>query len=330
MSSGGYRQTERKFLIVDSSIVNGLNGAGYAQGYILSRRDGSVRVRLTDAGASLLTVKGRRLGPHRQRMDSEVPWDLGMQLLRLCGHSIVIKKRYLVTLEQLSWKIDVFMGSNLGLAVAEVELDDPATDLQVPAWCGREVTHEDEYYNEYIASQSYEVGWEAFLGPRPGLRQRPDPSYSEIERKFLVEDRTVVEGLTGTSLAQAYLLSAAEGSVRIRLADSEAAFLTVKGPRVDGARREYECEVPWVMGYYLLGLCEPNVITKMRYPRLENEVLWAIDVFQDANANLVLAEVELEKKDSRVRIPRWCGREVTDDERYYNEYLATHPYETWR
>lgn len=154
--------------------------------------------------------------------------------------------------------------------------------------------------------------------------------YREIERKFLVRDRSIIEGVRGKSMAQGYLLSRKDGSVRVRLSDSEAAFLTIKGPRVGWERREYECEVPWPMGLRLLEMCEPHVVTKIRHPRLENDVLWVIDVFQDANANLVLAEVELERPDVQLQVPPWCGREVTEDERYYNEYLAVHPYETWR
>jgi len=27
--------------------------------------------------------------------------------------------------------------------------------------------------------------------------------------------------------------------------------------------------------------------------------------------------------------PDWCLEEVTNDDRYYNDYLAAHPYSTW-
>lgn len=153
--------------------------------------------------------------------------------------------------------------------------------------------------------------------------------YAEIERKFLVTDKSITEGLTGESIAQGYLVSRRDGSVRIRLTGSQAAFLTVKGPRAGNIRREFECEVTWEVGQHLLRICEPFVVTKMRYPLLANDVLWIIDVFQDANAGLVVAEVELDNPTADIIKPPWCGREVTGEDRYYNDYLAQHPYETW-
>jgi adenylate cyclase len=57
--------------------------------------------------------------------------------------------------------------------------------------------------------------------------------------------------------------------------------------------------------------------------------VWEIDVFEDANAGLVLAEVELNAADETIDVPDWAGPEVSEDERYYNAYLARYPFETW-
>jgi adenylate cyclase len=57
---------------------------------------------------------------------------------------------------------------------------------------------------------------------------------------------------------------------------------------------------------------------------------WEVDVFGGANAGLVLAEIEFDRLHQRLALPPWVGREVTDDVRYRNAYLARHPFTTWR
>lgn len=153
--------------------------------------------------------------------------------------------------------------------------------------------------------------------------------YTEIERKFLVIDTQVVDGHAGSSIAQGYLHSDENASARVRLTDSPAAYLAFKGPRVGAARLELEDEISLGLGERLLWLCEPAIVTKIRYPLIHENHIWQVDVFQDANAGLIVAEIELSRPDEPFSLPRWCGREVTDDPRYYNEYLAVHPFCTW-
>jgi adenylate cyclase len=54
-----------------------------------------------------------------------------------------------------------------------------------------------------------------------------------------------------------------------------------------------------------------------------------VDVFEGANAGLIVAEIELGAEDEAFEKPDWAGREVSDDPRYYNMNLAKHPYSTW-
>ena len=57
---------------------------------------------------------------------------------------------------------------------------------------------------------------------------------------------------------------------------------------------------------------------------------WEVDVFEGANAGLVVAEIELDDPDEPFEKPAWVGEEVTHDPRYYNTCLASHPYRDWR
>jgi adenylate cyclase len=54
-----------------------------------------------------------------------------------------------------------------------------------------------------------------------------------------------------------------------------------------------------------------------------------VDEFLGDNAGLVVAEVELESAGQAIVLPDWAGAEVTDDPRYYNVALASHPYSRW-
>ena len=47
-----------------------------------------------------------------------------------------------------------------------------------------------------------------------------------------------------------------------------------------------------------------------------------IDVFKGDHRGLVLAEIEFASKRALSDLPDWLGKEVTDEERYYNANLA--------
>ena len=52
-------------------------------------------------------------------------------------------------------------------------------------------------------------------------------------------------------------------------------------------------------------------------------------MFEGDNAGLVVAEVELTHEGETPELPPWVGEEVTDDPRFYNVNLLTHPYCRW-
>lgn len=151
----------------------------------------------------------------------------------------------------------------------------------------------------------------------------------EIERKFLVRDRSVLAGSEGLGYRQGYLSLDPARTVRVRVAGPHA-YLTVKGRASGPSRAEFEYEIPLADGEALLGLCEPSLIEKTRHRVAHAGRTWEVDVFDGANQGLVVAEVELPSADATVVLPDWVGDEVTDDPRYVNANLARHPYGTWR
>ncbi len=152
---------------------------------------------------------------------------------------------------------------------------------------------------------------------------------TEIERKFLVTgDSWRGEGRS-TVIRQGYLSTVKERTVRVRAVDDEGT-LTVKGLTVGATRTEFEYLIPVDDAHTMLDeLCETPIIEKTRHVVEVNGLEWEIDEFAGVNDGLVVAEVELDSEDQEFKRPDWAGEEVTDDPRYFNANLITHPYTEW-
>ena len=151
----------------------------------------------------------------------------------------------------------------------------------------------------------------------------------EIERKFLLRGDEWRQGATGVLYRQGYLCTDPERTVRVRLG-GDTAILAIKGLGDGLSRPEYEVPIPAADASELLDrLCLQPLVEKIRYLVPFAGVTWEIDEFLGANAGLLLAEVELDYAEQPVALPPWIGPEVTGDHRYYNAWLARHPYTAW-
>jgi CHAD domain-containing protein/CYTH domain-containing protein len=92
-------------------------------------------------------------GMQRVELEDEVTADLFSALWPLTAGCRVHKRRYRVAEGTLTWEIDQFLDRDLVLA--EVELPDPATAVELPTWLEgfvvREVTNEPEFLNLNLA-----------------------------------------------------------------------------------------------------------------------------------------------------------------------------------
>ena len=151
----------------------------------------------------------------------------------------------------------------------------------------------------------------------------------EIERKFLVSSEDWRPPQSGTLYRQGYLCTDPQRTVRIRISGG-AAILAIKGHGEGLARPEFEFPIPATDAEMLFEQCclQP-LVEKYRYRIPYAGLTWEVDEFLGANHGLILAEVELERVDQPVALPSWVGAEVTGDPRYYNAYLARHPYTGW-
>ena len=153
----------------------------------------------------------------------------------------------------------------------------------------------------------------------------------EIERKFLVISNAFMdEAFSSKRIVQAYLSSVAERAVRVRIKGNQG-FLTIKGKSNDSgtSRLEWEKEIDVLEAEMLLTICESGRIDKIRHEVQVGKHVFEVDVFSGDNEGLIVAEIELEDENEAFEKPSWLGEEVTNDHRYYNVYLAQHPFASW-
>ncbi|MCL7713243.1 CYTH domain-containing protein [Stenotrophomonas mori] len=158
----------------------------------------------------------------------------------------------------------------------------------------------------------------------------------EIERKFLVTGdgwRTAAHAVV--PMAQGYVNDLAaldeggqKASVRVRI-EGDTARLNIKSRETGTTRQEFDYPIPVADARALLALCVGGLIDKRRHLVHHGGRLWEVDEFLGDNAGLVVAEIELDSPDQPFERPQWIGAEVTDELRYYNLALASHPYSRW-
>jgi adenylate cyclase len=146
----------------------------------------------------------------------------------------------------------------------------------------------------------------------------------EIERKFLVLNHSFEAAASAKyKVLQGYLSRVPERTVRVRIMGQKA-FITIKGISNESglSRFEWEKEIEIAEAQELLALCEKPIVAKTRYIVPYKNHIFEVDVFEQANKGLVLAEIELETETTFFEKPSWLGKEVTGDKKYYNAFLS--------
>ena len=153
----------------------------------------------------------------------------------------------------------------------------------------------------------------------------------EIERKFLIiaEDFKLL-AFAQNRIAQGYISRNPLRTVRVRITGNKG-FLTIKGMgnNTGMSRFEWEKEILVEEALQLFDLCEAGTIDKTRYEINAGKHVFEVDVFYGDNNGLIIAEIELSSEDEVFEKPFWLGKEVTNDERFYNAYLSENPYNSW-
>jgi adenylate cyclase len=147
-------EIERKFLVKGEEWKIA-TGTIYRQGYIATKRNTTVRVRLA-GNQGYLTIKGATQGISRAEYEYPIPAEDAQEMLdNLCEPPLIEKTRYKITVGDLVWEVDEFAGENQGLIVAEVELKDANQKINLPEWIGQEVSDDPRYYNANLVQYPY-------------------------------------------------------------------------------------------------------------------------------------------------------------------------------
>lgn len=186
---------------------------------------------------------------------------------------------------------------------------------------------EDEEYKEYkkyLENNSIEIE-KKLCNIKDFLEKRNieiiNNKNIEIERKFLVKKELInFEELNEKKLImQGYIKNDKEQIVRIRISDNEA-YITIKNKNIGISRKEYEYSIPLEDAKELLNKCD-KIIEKERYHYYYESKLFEIDVFKRNLEGLILAEVELEDENEKILLPDFIKKEVSLDNKYFNNNL---------
>ena len=149
-------EIERKFLVVGDAWRSA-EAVYYCQGYLNAHKERTVRVRVAGE-LGFLTIKGETKGAARVEFEYEIPLAEAKELLALCEGPLIEKYRRKITHENFVWEVDEFLGENIGLVVAEIELESEQQCFTKPSWVAAEVTHEARYYNSNLSKMPY-IKW---------------------------------------------------------------------------------------------------------------------------------------------------------------------------
>lgn len=148
-------EIERKFLIDLQKLGKLENGLDIKQGYIKTIDNTVVRVRVKGT-KGFITIKGENVGASRLEFEYEISLEEANEMLeKVCSKPIIDKTRYEIKHDKHLWEIDVFYGDNVGLVVAEVEIQSEDEEVLLPSWIKEEVTGDIRYYNNQLMETPY-------------------------------------------------------------------------------------------------------------------------------------------------------------------------------
>lgn len=162
------KEIEHKYLVTSSAFKALAQPVYYRQGYIPTLNGMTVRVRIAGT-QGYLTFKDHAVGITRHEFEYPIPAAEAEQLLTLmCDKPQIEKQRYVIPIDGgqlpdgtpvtgLHWEVDVFMGDNEGLVVAEIEVPTEDTQFPLPDWIGQEVTGDRRYYNNSLCKHPFKA-----------------------------------------------------------------------------------------------------------------------------------------------------------------------------
>jgi CYTH domain-containing protein len=153
------KEIERKFLVRPRKWSELGTGLVIRQGYLSTTIERTVRVR-TYGERGYVTIKGKTSNISRDEYEYEIPFKDATEILDgLCIRPLIEKTRYRIPFGGHTFEVDEFVGANLGLTVAEVELKSADEKIELPDWIDREVSGDPRYFNSNLTQKPFST-WE--------------------------------------------------------------------------------------------------------------------------------------------------------------------------
>lgn len=161
-------EIERKYLVdpeafMASGLAEDAERTRIEQGYIAvgGGMFDEMRIRISDGQKATFTRKSKG-DLAREENEFAISVERAQVLLGACEGRVLDKTRYRVPANDgLVFEVDIYAGDLEGLAVAEVEIPNENTTIDLPAWIGQEVTFNKAYKNAQLALHGKPIGSEA-------------------------------------------------------------------------------------------------------------------------------------------------------------------------
>ena len=155
------KEIERKFLIKTLPDDQPKRPRLIRQFY-LQFRDPCVRVRIIDepeiqSQIAFLCIKYNVSDGVRDEYEYEIPVQDARELANHKVGMDILKARYEIELNDRIWEVDIYMGENYGLKIAEIELSSKNDKVCIPNWVGEEVTDNHRYLNASLAQVPFNM-----------------------------------------------------------------------------------------------------------------------------------------------------------------------------
>ncbi len=147
-------EIERRFLVENEDWKSDvILSEDFSQAYLNSSVDEwTTRVRIIDNNAAYLTLKSSLNVLANYEFEYSIPIKDAIELTKLSKYKIT-KTRYQLKINKKIWVVDLFDGSNSSLKIAEIELNSESEEIQVPSWCGQEITGIKSLSNASLAKR---------------------------------------------------------------------------------------------------------------------------------------------------------------------------------
>ena len=145
-------EIERRFLVKNEDWrPKVILREDFSQAYLNSNSDEwTTRVRIIDNDQAYITLKSSINGLVNYEFEYKIPHKDANELLELSKYKIT-KTRYQLKLNKKNWIVDSFGGSNSSLIIAEIELSSESEQIEIPTWCGQEITGMKSLSNASLA-----------------------------------------------------------------------------------------------------------------------------------------------------------------------------------